>query len=455
MSFLRNLIYLLLLATVSPWLLYQAWRNGKYRAGWNEKLFGRVPRRHGDRRCIWFHAVSVGEVNLLRPLIARWEQEFPEWDCVISTTTRTGFELAHQRYAPRTVFYAPLDFSWAVDRALRRIRPDLLVMAELEVWPNWIAAATAGGIPVAIINGRLSAKSFQGYQRLRRFLQPTFAQLAAVGVQNDEYAERFRQMGVPAELVQTTGSIKFEDANIDRQNPQTKRLAALAGIEPSDCVFLAGSTQESEEAAALAAYEALRGEYPQLRLLFVPRHPERFDAVAELLTKRGVQFQRRSQLEKQGADNNARVLLVDVVGELGAWWGTAHIAFVGGSLTQRGGQNMIEPAAYGAAVCFGPNTWNFKDVVELLLANNAAAVVRNEAELTAFVRKSLAEPAYAIDLGKRARELVIAQTGAAEKTMRLLARCVPQLTDLAPTLPPSPPKLTTRISFPQRNARAG
>lgn len=454
MSFLRNLIYLLLLAAVSPWLLYQAWRNGKYRAGWNEKFFGRVPRRHGDRRCIWFHAVSVGEVNLLRPLIARWEQEFPEWDCVISTTTRTGFELAHQRYAPRTVFYAPLDFSWAVERALRRIRPDLLVMAELEVWPNWIAAATAGGIPVAIINGRLSAKSFQGYQRLRRFLQPTFAQLAAVGVQNDEYADRFRQMGVPAERVQTTGSVKFEDANIDRQNPQTKRLAALAGIGASDIVFLAGSTQETEEAAALSAYEALRGEFPQLRLLLVPRHPERFDTVAELLTNRGVTFQRRSQLEKQGTNNDARVLLVDVVGELGAWWGTAQIAFVGGSLTQRGGQNMIEPAAYGAAVCFGPNTWNFKDVVELLLGNNAAIVVRNEAEMTAFARKALTEPDFAANLGQRARELVIAQTGAADKTLRLLANCVPQPPE-TPTLPPPTPKLMTRISFPPRNAQAG
>lgn len=454
MSFLRNLIYLLLLAAVSPWLLYQAWRNGKYRAGWNEKFFGRVPRRHGDRRCIWFHAVSVGEVNLLRPLIARWEQEFPDWDCVISTTTRTGFELAHQRYAPRTVFYAPLDFSWAVDRALRRIQPDLLVMAELEVWPNWIAAAKTRNIPVAIINGRLSAKSFQGYQRLRRLLQPTFAQLAAVGVQNEEYAERFRQMGVPAERVQTTGSIKFEDANIDRQNPQTRRLAALAGIGANDRVFLAGSTQETEEATALAAYDALRAEHPQLRLILVPRHPERFDAVAELLTNRGVKFQRRSQLEKHGANNDARVLLVDVVGELGAWWGTAHIAFVGGSLTQRGGQNMIEPAAYGAAVCFGPNTWNFKDVVELLLGNNAAVVVRNEAELTAFVRKALAEPDFATNIGQRARELVIAQTGAADKTLRLLANCIPKPPE-TPTLPPPTPKLMTRISFPPRNAQAG
>jgi 3-deoxy-D-manno-octulosonic-acid transferase len=453
MAYLRNLIYLLLLVLASPWLMYAAWWKGKYRGGWEEKLLGRVPRRNGDRRCLWLHAVSVGEINLLAPLLARWEKLFPDWDCVISTTTRAGYELARQKYAPRTVFYAPLDFSWAVERALRRIRPDLLVMAELEIWPNWIDAATRRGVPVAVVNGRLSEKSFRGYQKLQRVLQGTFSQLAFVAAQNEEYARRFRELGVPSRRVHVTGSVKFDGANHDRGNTATQRLAALAGIKPTDVVFLAGSTQETEETAAVAAWQSAAAAHPQLRLILVPRHPERFDAVAQQLQQQGVRFQRRSRLEKECVDPTARVLLVDVVGELGAWWGTAQIAFVGGSLTQRGGQNMIEPAAYGAAVSFGPNTWNFRDVVEQLLTHEAAEVVRDAGELTEFVRRNLEDPACAARLGTRARELVLAQTGAADRTIGLLT----EMAGVAePNVVPAPAALLNpRSAATRRSTLAG
>lgn len=426
MSYLLNTAYLVLLLTVSPWLLYTAVRTGKYRQGLAAKLWGRVPRRWGDRPCVWLHAVSVGEVNLLSPLLSRIEREHPDWDCVISTTTRSGFELAKRRYAPRQIFYCPLDFSWAVRRAMRRIRPDLLVLVELELWPNLIRAARQYGANVAVVNGRLSAKSFRGYRRIRPLIAAMLTSIDCICVQNEEYAERFRQLGAPPHAVHVTGSLKFDGAQTDRGNSATCELAALAGISARDVVFLAGSTQHPEESLALDAYRELVDQHPQLRLILVPRHAERFDQVAEMLDRSGIQWQRRSRLDLEGADPRARVLLVDAIGELAAWWGTAQIAFVGGSMGHRGGQNMIEPAAYGAAVAFGPQTHNFRDVVALMLERRAAVVVHNAYDITAFVRQCLENQAYAAELGERARQLIGGQLGAVERTARQVFALVEQ-----------------------------
>jgi 3-deoxy-D-manno-octulosonic-acid transferase len=207
----------------------------------------------------------------------------------------------------------------------------------------------------------------------------------------------------------------------DRENPKTRRLRELARINSHDIVFLAGSTQYPEESLAVAAFKKLSTDWPNLRLILVPRHPDRFDEIASLLDGSGICWQRRSNLGGPAADPQARALLVDTVGELGAWWGTAHIAFVGGSLSRRGGQNMIEPAAYGAAVAFGPNTWNFRDVVAALLAADAAKVVRNGEEMAEFVRWSLAFRDQAAEVGARAQRLVQGQLGATERTIEALA----------------------------------
>jgi 3-deoxy-D-manno-octulosonic-acid transferase len=420
MAYLFNAIYVLLLLAAVPWLLWCRLTQGKYRDGWSQKLWGRVPLRRSRQRCLWLHAVSVGEVNLLAPLIARWEQAHPEWEIVISTTTHAGFALAQKRYAPRMVFYAPLDFTWSVARSMRRIRPSLLVLAELELWPNWIAAAHRAGARVAVVNGRLSARSFRGYHWISRWLRGTLSSLDLVAAQTAEYAQRFISLGVREHSIHVTGSIKFDGAETRRDNPATRKLTALAGIQPTDQVFIAGSTQAPEEALALETFQRLSPQHPNLRLLITPRHPERFDEVARLLDKSGLRWQRRSRLEQEGPDPLACVLLIDVVGELGAWWGTSQIAFVGGSLGRRGGQNMIEPAAYGAAVSFGPNTWNFKDVAQSLLESNSAVVVKNAEELQAFVARCLHDRGYALELGRRAQRLVSEQQGAADRTVALL-----------------------------------
>jgi 3-deoxy-D-manno-octulosonic-acid transferase len=232
-----------------------------------------------------------------------------------------------------------------------------------------------------------------------------------------------------------TGSIKFDGAETDRKNAETVRLAQLAGIEPGDIVFLAGSTQEPEEHFAVSVFRRCQQQFPRLKLIVVPRHAERFDRVAEMLDSSGLTWRRRSQLEAAPTASDARILLVDKIGELKAWWGTAAIAFVGGSLSTRGGQNMIEPAAYGAAVCFGPATQNFRDVVALLLAAEAAQVVEDEAAMARFVTRCLTEPNFAAELGGRARQAVAAQRGATRRTIEALAGLIGQPSQCGQTDP--------------------
>jgi 3-deoxy-D-manno-octulosonic-acid transferase len=425
MPYLLNLVYLLVIAAASPWLIWAAWRHGKYREGFREKLLGLVPERRGDEACVWIHAVSVGEVLLVDTLVKELRRLRPEASIVVSATTKTGLELARKKYPELAVFYAPLDFSWAVRRAMRRLRPSLVVLAELELWPNLIRAAVEAGARTAVVNGRLGEKSHRGYRRIRPLVRRLTAKLDLIAAQNAEYAARFLDLGAPGERVVVTGSLKYDGAQTDRRNPKTVGLAELAGLAPGDAVWLAGSTQEGEEATALEIFERIAPEFPHLRLILVPRHPERFDEVARLAGASGLRFVRRSALPSREVDApsgaaNWQVLLVDAVGELGAWWGAADIAFVGGSFGDRGGQNMLEPAAYGAAVSFGPNTWNFREIVAQLLSAEGAAVVRDGGELERFVRRSLTDPEYIATLGANARRLVAANLGATQRTIDLL-----------------------------------
>ena len=428
-GYLFNVAYVVVMLAASPWLIYTAMRKGKYREGFAEKLLGRVPRRDGNQTCVWLHAVSVGEVKLLVPLIQELSTQRPDWQFVISTTTRTGRALATELFPDRTTFYCPLDFTWAIRTAMRRIRPDFLVLAELELWPNLIRMAHRHGAHVAVVNGRMSDNSFPGYRRIRPLIRSLLRHVPLIACQNEQYAERFRMLGARNDSVCVTGSIKFDDTQSDRDNPASQSLRKTAGITDQDIVFLAGSTHAGEEAVAISTFIQLRRRFANLRLVLVPRHPERFPEVERMLDNTGVPWQRRSQLGSalETDDNRldhaaARVLLVDTVGELSAWWGVANIAFVGGSLIPHGGQNMIEPAAFGAAICFGPNTRNFRDVVTTLLGQEAAVVVTDEASLTEFVERCLEDPSYAARLGSRAVAVVEAGHGATKRTVaRLVA----------------------------------
>ena len=419
MRYLLNIIYGLLIVMASPWLVYSAIRYGKYRDGWAEKFLGLAPKlKLSDSRRIWFHAVSVGEVNLLADLLERLQQ-VNDIEVVISTTTKTGYELAKKKYPTHTVFYGPLDFTWSVKNAFRRLQPTALVLVELELWPNLLMESGRLDIPVVIVNGRLSDKSTRGYLRLGGLMRSWMSNVSLVTAQSELCAERFVQIGVEPRRVHTVGSMKFDGAKTDRSNSLTQSLADLFDLGDRDVVFLAGSTQSPEEAMAVRVFERLGNDYPLLRLILVPRHPERFDEVARILAETDVQWKRRTKI-LPGVRCSANVLLVDTIGELGAWWGCAHIGFVGGSFGSRGGQNMIEPAAYGVATSFGPKTKNFRDVVTQLVDANAAEVVADEAALFTFVKRCLDEPEYRAERGRRAQQLVMSQRGSTDATVKLL-----------------------------------
>jgi 3-deoxy-D-manno-octulosonic-acid transferase len=438
---LLNFLYCFALWLASPMVIYRSARFGRYRRGVRQKFLGLSPgdlsfcTRRNDRGdeagihfaaqpieenapVVWFHAVSVGEVNLVAGLIEAFRAANPGHRVVVSTSTDTGYDLAKSRLADLPVFFFPLDFTWAVNQTFKTLRPRLLVLAELELWPNLIRHAGKWGCPVAIANGRLSDRSAKNYRRFSRFLAPTFARIDWIGCQDLEIAERFKACGAKPESIAITGSIKFDNAPVSRDTPEVARITRWAAADPWHQVFIAGSTQDGEEAAALDSYRALSSSRRELRLVIVPRHRERFNDVASLIQSYGYQVRRRSEhhlpAEHWSSDT---VVLVDTVGELRHWWGISRIAFVGGSFGDRGGQNMLEPAGYGSAVCFGPNTQNFRDIARRLTDADAAVRLATPEDLTTFVAKCVDDPPAADGLGLRARHVVMQHRGATERTL--------------------------------------
>jgi len=414
--------YLTALTAAAPWLAWRSMRTGRYRQDWRARWAG--TRQFNDSLVdrVWLHGVSVGEVNLLPGLVGHWQQQEPSARFVISSTTDTGLSLARRYFSDEVVFRCPLDFSWAVQRTLSKLEPRLLVLAELELWPNLIRSATAMKIPVAVVNARLSERSFRGYWRVRALLRTSFSRLSLVCAQTPEYAERFVALGAPHSRVFTTGCLKFDDARTERTDPEIALRRKWIGSKPEHRVWLAGSTQAPEEEMALQSYMNLRAAHPELRLALVPRHPERGDEVANLIRRFGLNVVRRSQTPPPADTpwNQQTVALIDTVGELKWWWGLSDIAFVGGSMGSRGGQNMLEPAGFGAAVATGPNTVNFRDIVQLLREGDGLVIVADQPSMEAFVRRALIDRDWAEQLGGRAQRIVISHRGATSRTVERL-----------------------------------
>ena len=421
-----NLIYAFALCLASPLIAYRVIRHGRYRRGITEKLWGISPSRgrqlRGHGQCIWIHAVSVGEVNLLGGLIDKMKQADPEVTIAISTSTDTGFDLACTKFGPDHVFFCPLDFTWAVRRTLKRLRPSQLVLAELELWPNLIRAAVRQRIPVRVVNARLSQRSASRYIKYSGLTRATFGRLAWVGCQDESCRDRFARCGVPADRLQVTGSIKFDDAPSSRETPEVQSRVQWAGADPWHRIWIAGSTGPGEELMVIHIYNHLRVDFPELRLILVPRHRERFDEVSSIAQSSGLKVCRRSTDPSMFDDGweNDTVVLVDTIGELRYWWGVGQIATVGGSFGDRGGQNMLEPAGYGNAVSFGPNTRNFKQIAEQLIENDGAVRTATASELTRFVRRCLTDIPAADSLGRAAREVIARHRGATERTVQAL-----------------------------------
>lgn len=419
----RDAIYCLAMACALPWLVLRYIRTGRYRSGLCQKLLGTrasdlVVRTQDARQTVWLHGVSVGEIQLLVPLLKQLQLQSPDARFVLSTTTDSGMELARKLAPGIDLIYFPFDFSWAVRRTIDALRPSILILGELELWPNLVDVLHARNIPVVVVNGRLSENSFRGYRRLRFFTQPMFAKLAWVAAQSESYAERFRACGCPAKIVAVAGSLKFDNASFDRDAPEVQQLRASAGIADSDRVVVVGSTQAPEEQAALDAFASVKQRFPSCKLVVVPRHPDRFAEVHAILSRSELRYARRTELEQN--QDAWDILLVDTIGELRWWWGLAEVAIVGGSFGKRGGQNMLEPSAYGVNVAFGPNTKNFRDIVELLLAANAAERIDGLAGIEPWIEQQIASPDSGRQRGLRAREVVLKHQGALQRTLQML-----------------------------------
>ncbi len=387
----------------------------------------------GASPLIWVHAVSVGEVLAVSRLVRTLETALPECRVVVSTTTRTGQALARERFGAERVFYCPLDLPWAVRAYLNALRPRLFVLAETEFWPNLLSGCFRRGIPVAVVNARVSDRSWPRYRRLRRLWRPFLSRLSRVLAQSETDADRLTAIGCRPERVSVAGNLKF-DVRAAQEAEATRLLRALAG---SLRLVVAGSTLEGEEAALLAAWPRLLASDAQLALVLAPRHPERFCAVAALLEKSQFSWTRR--LHWRGDDQNAepdggnpplspgqlgpgQIVLLDTIGELASVYSLASVAFVGGSLIPAGGHNPLEPAQFGVPIVMGPHTANFRAITEDLLAHQALRIATSE-ELAAALIELLADPAEAQAMGERARQVFASQAGAT-------GRCVDAIKEL-------------------------
>jgi 3-deoxy-D-manno-octulosonic-acid transferase len=402
-----------------PFWLYQAVRHGKYRRGFSERM-GNVPARitRDDRRVVWIHAVSLGEVLAVSGLVEQIRQSFPQHRVVVSTTTDTGQDLARKRFGAENVFYFPLDLAFAIRPYLQVLRPELVLLAETEFWPNFLRLARASGARVAVANARISDRSLPRYRRYRWALKKMLANVDLFLAQTEEDGFRLQSIGADPQRVQVTGNLKF-DINIPSPPAIVESLRRSLAAEGAGPVLVCGSTVEDEEAPLLRAFENVRVSHPRAVMVLAPRHPERFDEVAILLQGMGIASYRRSRW--RGEALAGKVLLVDSIGELAALYALADIAFVGGSLVPRGGHNIIEPAQHGVAIVTGNHTENFRDIVGLFQRRDAVRIV-TLAELPLTLMHLLANDAERRALGQRAKETLQSQVGATARTLQAIKK---------------------------------
>jgi len=395
-----------------PYWLWQMSRHGKYHAGLGQRL-GRAPQRlasQPNRPLIWIHAVSVGEVLAVSGLVSELRRRHPQHQVVVSTTTDTGQKLAGKRFGEENVFYFPMDFGFAIRPYLRLLRPQLIVIAETEFWPNFLRLAHASGARIAVVNARISDRSFPRYRQWRFLLTRVLAAVDLFLAQTEEDARRLGEIGASKERVQVTGNLKF-DVPPPPLPPIVARLKEV--MESAGPVIVCGSTVEGEEPLLLRAFENILASHPRTVMILAPRHPERFTEVARLLESLGIRFWRRSLWNGDALAGG--VLLVDSIGELAALYSLADIAFVGGSLVPRGGHNIIEPAQHGVPIVVGNHTENFRDIVGLFQSRVALRVV-GPAELPLVFMELISNVTARAELGRRAAETLRSQTGATQRT---------------------------------------
>lgn len=420
--FSYNLALIAALVVAAPWWLWRMATTHKYREGLLGRL-GCVPSSlrasSGERPTIWLHAVSVGEVLAATRLVKTLDAALPDFLVVVSTTTRTGQALARERFGAERVFYCPLDLPWAVRAYLNALKPRLLVLAETEFWPNLLTGCHRRGIPVAVVNARISDRSWPRYRALRGLWRPFLSRLRRVLAQSQTDANRLLAIGCRAERVSVAGNLKF-DVRAAQETEATRELKVrAAGLR----IVVAGSTLDGEESALLDAWPSLLAADPKLALVIAPRHPERFAAVASLLERSGRAWVRRSEWKNQPAAplKPGAIVLLDTIGELASVYSLASVAFVGGGLIPAGGHNPLEPAQFAVPIAMGPDYANFRSIVEDLLAHNALRIAGKE-ELATALADLLGDRAAAEAMGARAKEVFDRQAGATDRSVEALRK---------------------------------
>ena len=424
---LYNILFSIFFVLASPYYFMRLWRRGNWRTGFNQR-FGIFPidfkQSITNRHVLWLHAVSVGEVNVSTQLIRSLEPCVPNAKIVVSTTTTTGMgELKKKLPTLISKIYYPIDRRKYVNRALGTVSPEAIILVEAEIWPNFIWRATEKGVPIFLVNARLSERSFRRYKTFGFLFRPIFASFAGVGAQNERDAARLRDLGCRPEAVHVVGNLKFDAAQINIQGTlDVPGILHRAGMPAGARILLGGSTHDGEEAILAEVFQRLRKQFPNLFLVLVPRHFERSRDAARAVQERGLKVLFRTDVTEKTALKAGEVdcLLVNTTGELMFFYEHATIVFVGKSLSAKGGQNPIEPAALGKPVIFGPNMQNFPDVVPAFLADDGALQVKDSAELEQRVAELLANETRRAQLGRNALKVVNENVGASQRTVEMI-----------------------------------
>jgi 3-deoxy-D-manno-octulosonic-acid transferase len=422
------LIYDILLILATPGImvysLFRSWRRNRRREGMLERcgiykkgLFS----SNEVMDTIWIHAVSVGETIAVHPLLKSLKERFPETRIVLSNVTETGHGIAQNMREVDTCIYFPFDYPLTVKRALRQVCPRLVVVVETEIWPNFLKAAKGMGIPVVLVNGRISDRSFGRYMRLKWFFRPVLANIAAFCMQTADDARRITAMGSVPISVSVTGNLKYDIPvnlpSVERKNALRKAYRIPEGMT----VITAGSTHGGEEEAVLSAYRRLLADGKECLLVLAPRHPERAGVVSEILDGFGISFTLRSRIgERTGAFRAGQVLLVDTVGELMGFYTISELVFVGGSLVPTGGHNILEPASLGVPVLFGPHMNNFRESASLILACGGGLQVKDSDDLALTLMNLMGNSEKRLSMGENGMRLVLANSGAANRQMEVI-----------------------------------
>src|SRR6266853_2504182 len=424
---------LLVFVAVSPYFVYQAIRYKKYIGSLRERL-GYLPISFNldAEESIWIHAVSVGEALTARALVADLKARYPRLRLFLSTTTIAGQEVA-KRSLPHVdgVFYFPFDWAFIVRRTLTLVKPRVFIMMETEIWPNLLRVCRARGVKTVVINGRISSRSYPRYRMIRPFFRRVLDDVDRFCMQSDESARRLVDLGADPARVTLTGSLKFD--SLDAPSPAAthmvhgkprERVLRFFRISANRTVIVAGSTMRGEEAAVLKAFARIKATRNHALAILAPRQPERFAEVERLARDAGFVTARRSELPID-AETRADVIVLDSIGELAQLYQVATVVFVGGSLADHGGHNILEPAIFGKPVMFGPHMQNFREIAEAFLANGAAIQVRSDRELDEAILSLVRDPVHRARLGAAARALVEANRGAKDKTLAVLSELLP------------------------------